>query len=73
MNIDYYDQLAQNVGEYQDEKYRQRVEDEREREEEGKEKRENIISAVAPMSEEMIRHGGMKVEHQSNFYMSLMI
>ena len=61
MNIDYYDQLAQNVGEYQDEKYRQRVEDEREREEEGKEQRENIISAVAPMSEEMIRHGGMKL------------
>jgi len=59
MNIDYYDQLAQNVGEYQDQKYRQRVEDEREREEEAKENRDNIISAVAPMSEEMIRHGGM--------------
>lgn len=59
MNIDYYDQLAQNVGEYQDQKYRQRVEDEREKEEEDKEQRDNIISAVAPMSEEMIRHGGM--------------
>ncbi len=59
MNISYYDELASNVGEYQDSKYRERVEDEREKEDEDKESRDNIISAVAPMSEEMIRHGGM--------------
>ena len=29
MNISYYDELASNVGQYQDSKYRQRVEDER--------------------------------------------
>lgn len=59
MNISYYDELASNVGEYQSQKYRQRVEDEREKEDEEKETRDNIISGVAPMSEEMIRHGGM--------------
>jgi hypothetical protein len=59
MNISYYDSLAGQANQIQSNKFRESVEDQRQKEEEEKERKDNIVSSVAPFSEEMIRHGGL--------------
>ena len=59
MNSSYYDNLAGQANQIQANKYREAVEDERQKEDEEKEQKDNIVSSVAPFSEEMIRHGGL--------------